>query len=203
MTYMRLAGLVATVALTLTACEAVNKTELLSSQQAQNQGGKQPNVVFIFADDLGYGDLSSYGATKLETPNIDKLAKQGVKFTDAHSASAVCTASRYGLMTGEYPLRANNGKGIWGPAPIESPLLIDPDTTTIADIFKNKGYDTAVLGKWHLGFGEGKNDWQQPLRLVHSNSVLIIILAFPLSTAHRLMFMLKMIRLLDGIPKIR
>ncbi|WP_252736839.1 MULTISPECIES: arylsulfatase [unclassified Psychrosphaera] len=164
MTYMRLAGLVATVALTLTACEAVNKTELLSSQQAQNQGGKQPNVVFIFADDLGYGDLSSYGATKLETPNIDKLAKQGVKFTDAHSASAVCTASRYGLMTGEYPLRANNGKGIWGPAPIESPLLIDPDTTTIADIFKNKGYDTAVLGKWHLGFGEGKNDWQQPLR---------------------------------------
>ncbi|MFC7338775.1 arylsulfatase [Haloferula chungangensis] len=125
---------------------------------------KQPNVVLIFADDLGYGDLGCYGATKLKTPNIDKLASEGRRFTDAHSSSAVCTPSRYGLLSGEYPFRANQGKGIWGPAPIESPLLIDPETFTLADVFKSRGYDTAVFGKWHLGFGEGKNDWQEPLR---------------------------------------
>ncbi|MBK1825571.1 sulfatase family protein [Haloferula rosea] len=124
---------------------------------------KQPNVVLIFADDLGYGDVGCYGATKLKTPNIDKLAEEGKRFTDAHSSSAVCTPSRYGLLTGEYPFRANGGKGIWGPAPILSPLLIDTETVTVADVFKSKGYDTAVFGKWHLGFKEGKNDWQEPL----------------------------------------
>lgn len=123
-----------------------------------------PNVVLIFADDLGYGDVGCYGATLLKTPNIDKLAAEGMRFTDAHSSSAVCTPSRYGLLTGEYPFRANDGKGIWGPAPITSPLIIEPDTLTIADVFKAQGYDTAVFGKWHLGFGKGKNDWQEPLR---------------------------------------
>ena len=123
-----------------------------------------PNVVLIFADDLGYGDLGCYGATKLKTPHIDKLAAEGRKFTDAHSASAVCTPSRYGLLTGEYPFRAKNGKGLWGPAPITSPLLIDTQTQTIADVFKASGYDTAAFGKWHLGFGEGSNDWKVPLR---------------------------------------
>lgn len=123
-----------------------------------------PNVVLIFADDLGYGDLGCYGATKLKTPNIDKLAAEGRRFTDAHSAAAVCTPSRYGLLTGEYPFRANGGKGIWGPAPVTSPLLIDTETQTIADLFKESGYDTAAFGKWHLGFGEVKNDWQEPLR---------------------------------------
>ena len=123
-----------------------------------------PNVVLIFADDLGYGDLGCYGATKLKTPNIDKLAAEGRRFTDAHSSSAVCTPSRYGLLTGEYPFRANGGKGIWGPAPVTSPLLIPTETVTIADIFKKSGYDTAVFGKWHLGFGEGANKWKEPLR---------------------------------------
>lgn len=125
---------------------------------------RPPNVVLIFADDLGYGDLSCYGASKLKTPNIDKLAAEGRKFTDAHSASAVCTPSRYGLLTGEYPFRANNGAGIWGPAPVTSPLLIDTEQLTIADVFKASGYDTAAFGKWHLGFGKGKNTWDQPLR---------------------------------------
>ncbi|WP_411827508.1 sulfatase family protein [Luteolibacter sp. AS25] len=124
---------------------------------------KPPNVVLIFADDLGYGDLGCYGATKLKTPNIDQLASEGKKFTDAHSSSAVCTPSRYGLMTGQYPFRGNGGKGIWGPAPISEPLLIDTGMLTIADVFKNSGYDTAAFGKWHLGFKEGKNDWQEPL----------------------------------------
>ena len=119
-----------------------------------------PNVVLIFADDLGYGDLGCYGATKTQTPNIDRLAKEGRRFTDAHSASAVCTPSRYGLLTGEYPSRKN----IWGPAAITKPLLIDTEKLTIADLFKNKGYSTAAFGKWHLGFGTGTNNWKQPLR---------------------------------------
>ena len=119
-----------------------------------------PNVVLIFADDLGYGDLGCYGATKVQTPNIDQLAAEGRRFTDAHSASAVCTPSRYGLLTGEYPVRKN----IWGPAPITSPLLVDTEKLTIADVFKNSGYNTAAVGKWHLGFGKGTNNWQEPLR---------------------------------------
>ena len=123
-----------------------------------------PNIVLIFADDLGYGDLGCYGATKLKTPNIDRLAAEGRRFTDAHSSAAVCTPSRYGLLTGEYPFRAHGGKGLWGPAPPTSPLLIEPDTLTIADVFKARGYDTAVVGKWHLGFGKERNDWQKPLR---------------------------------------
>lgn len=123
-----------------------------------------PNVVLIFADDLGYGDLGCYGATKVKTPNIDRLAAQGRRFTDAHSVSAVCTPSRYALLTGEYPVRGNGGRGVWGPAPVTSPLIVDTEKTTIADVFKRRGYDTAVVGKWHLGFGEGRNAWNEPLR---------------------------------------
>lgn len=125
---------------------------------------RPPNVVLIYADDLGYGDLGCYGATKVQTPNIDRLAAEGRRFTDAHSVSAVCTPSRYALLTGEYPVRGNEGQGIWGPAPTTSPLLIDTEKATIADIFKNRGYNTSAFGKWHLGFGEGTNDWQKPLR---------------------------------------
>jgi arylsulfatase A-like enzyme len=123
-----------------------------------------PNVVLIFADDLGYGDLGCYGATKLQTPNIDKLAADGRRFTDAHSASAVCTPSRYGLLTGEYPFRAKGGKGLWGPCSHFQPLLIDTNKLTLGQLFKNKGYATAAIGKWHLGFGTGKTDWNKPLR---------------------------------------
>ncbi|QDV69119.1 Arylsulfatase [Rosistilla carotiformis] len=124
---------------------------------------RPPNVVLIFADDLGYGDLGCYGATKVQTPNIDRLAAEGRRFTDAHSVSAVCTPSRYALLTGQYPVRAG-GKGVWGPAPINSPLIVDTEKTTIADVFKTSGYDTAAIGKWHLGFGEGTNHWQGRLR---------------------------------------
>ncbi len=123
-----------------------------------------PNVVLIFADDLGYGDVGCYGATKVQTPHIDRLAAEGKRFTDAHSASAVCTPSRYALLTGEYPVRANGGKGAWGPLSPVSGLIIEPNKLTVADVLKNKGYATAVLGKWHLGFGVGETDWQKPAR---------------------------------------
>jgi len=120
-----------------------------------------PNIVLIFADDLGYGDVGCYGATKVKTPNIDRLATQGRRFTDAHSASSVCTPSRYALLTGEYPFR----KDLWGPASLTSPLLIDPARTTIASLLKRQGYTTACFGKWHLGFGKTpKPDWNGDLR---------------------------------------
>lgn len=125
---------------------------------------RPPNVVLIFVDDLGYGDVGCYGATKVKTPNIDRLAKEGRQFTDAHSASAVCTPSRYALLTGRYPFRAMGGKGAWGPLPITSGLIVDPRTLTIGKVFKKKGYATACFGKWHLGFKRGKNDWKVPLR---------------------------------------
>ena len=124
---------------------------------SKNTKAKEPNVVFIFVDDLGYGDVSCYGATKVQTPNIDQLAQEGKRFTDAHSASAVCTPSRYALLTGEYPLRGNEGKGIWGPCSHFQPLLIDTAKLTLGQVFKNKGYATAIIGKWHLGFGTDFN----------------------------------------------
>ena len=136
----------------------------LCNHSNSNAAERHPNVVLIFADDLGYGDLGCYGATKVKTPNIDRLAAQGRRFTDAHSVSAVCTPSRYALLTGQYPVRCNGGRGVWGPAPITSGLIVDTDKTTIADVFHNSGYDTAAFGKWHLGFGEEKNDWKEPLR---------------------------------------
>ena len=123
-------------------------------------GDQRPNVVVIFADDLGYGDLSCYGATKLKTPNIDRLAAQGRKFTDAHSASAVCTPSRYALLTGEYPHRKELSKPVF----LKSGLVIDPKQQTVASVMKEAGYATACIGKWHLGFGEKAPDWNGDLK---------------------------------------
>ncbi|PNW29685.1 arylsulfatase [Formosa algae] len=120
-----------------------------------------PNIVLINADDLGYGDLGCYGATKLQTPNIDKLAKEGRMFTDAHSASAVCTPSRYALLTGEYPIRHGN---LNSPIFLKDKLVIDIQKETIASVLSKAGYATACIGKWHLGFGTTKPvDWNKPL----------------------------------------
>ena len=123
------------------------------------QDGGPPNIVLINADDVGYGDLSCYGATKVRTPRIDSLARDGRRFTDAHSASAVCSPSRYGLLTGCYPHRRN----LWGPVPVREPLTIDVERTTLASLLRGAGYATACLGKWHLGFGEDEPDWNGEL----------------------------------------
>jgi arylsulfatase A len=137
----------------------------MTASTAATRGGvaaeARPNVLVILADDLGYGDLGCYGATKVKTPNIDQLAREGRRFTDAHSASAVCTPSRYALLTGEYPFRRN----LWGPVMNPGPLAIDPAQTTIAGLLKRQGYATACFGKWHLGFGSRpRPDWNRDLK---------------------------------------
>ncbi len=108
-----------------------------------------PNVIVIYADDLGYGDLGSYGATKIKTPNLDKLAGSGIRFTNAHATSATCTPSRYALMTGLYPWR-KSGTGI---LPGDAALIIPTDKITLPSLFQQAGYTTGLVGKWHLGLG--------------------------------------------------
>ncbi len=125
--------------------------ELLTEQEAQ----RQPNIVFIYADDLGYGDVSAYGATELSTPNIDKLANGGVMFTNGYASSATCTPSRFALLTGTYPWRNKDAKILPGTAP----LLIDTTQVTIPKMLKSKGYHTGIVGKWHLGLGTGNVNW--------------------------------------------
>ena len=129
-----------------------------SSSQTNNKSVK-PNIVFIYLDDLGYGDLSCYGATAIKTPNIDALANGGVRFTNGYATSATCTPSRYGLLTGVYPWRNKDAKILPGSAP----LLIGKEQLTIPKMLKEKGYQTAVVGKWHLGLGTGIVDWNQQL----------------------------------------
>ena len=126
---------------------------LLATTSFAHAADTPPNVALIFADDLGYGDLGCYGATKVRTPNIDRLAAEGRRFTDAHSVSAVCTPSRFALLTGEYPLRGNGGRGVWGPAPITSPLIVDTEKTTVADVFKHC-FRLSQLILHKLGHGE-------------------------------------------------
>lgn len=121
---------------------------------------ERPNIVMIFADDLGYGDLSCYGAEKIQTPNIDKLAAEGRRFTDAHSSSAVCSPSRYGQMTGRYPHREN----FWGPVTSGGGLTIETDRETISSLVKKAGYQSAFFGKWHLGFGDKTPNWNGALK---------------------------------------
>lgn len=121
----------------------------------------RPNVIIINADDLGVGDVGAYGAEKISTPNMDRLAQEGRKFTDAHSASAVCSPSRYSLITGEYSAR----KDFWHPIFAKDTLKVDPNQKTIGNVMKEAGYKTSIIGKWHLGFGkEYPVDWNKDLK---------------------------------------
>lgn len=106
-----------------------------------------PNIVFIFADDLGYGDLSSYGASDINTPNIDFIGKNGIKFTDFYSVSSVCTPSRAGMLTGRYPQRF----GLNGVLFPDSHTGLPSSEYTIAELLRDSGYKTGMVGKWHLG----------------------------------------------------
>lgn len=145
----------------LLACISCNQ------RPSTNGGGEgfvnipKQNIILINADDLGYGDLGCYGATRVYTPNIDHLASQGCSFMDFHSCSAVCSPSRYGLMTGRYPSRAD----LYYPIFARAPCVLDTSCMTIAKVMKQAGYSTAVIGKWHLGFGNNQPvDWNQELR---------------------------------------
>lgn len=127
----------------------------------EEEGGialpQRPNVIFIVADDLGYGDLSCYGMTRIQTPNTDALARGGLRFTDAHAVAATSTPSRYSLFTGHYSWRRNDTHIAAGNAG----MVIRPEQSTIADMFKGAGYMTGAIGKWHLGLGDktGTQDW--------------------------------------------
>jgi len=109
----------------------------------------KPNFVVIFADDQGYGDLGCYGATKIKTPNIDRIAAEGMKFTDFYVSTPVCTPSRSSLMTGSYPRRIGLEKHVLFP---HSTIGLNPDEITIAELLKARGYATTCIGKWHLGY---------------------------------------------------
>lgn len=130
-----------------------------SDKSVEIVGNPQPNVLVIYTDDVGYGDVSVYGG-KIHTPNIDKLASDGLLFTNAYATAATCTPSRYSLLTGEYAWRAK-GRGV---APGDASALIRPGVETLPSVMQRAGYRTAVIGKWHLGLGGDEGpDWNGEL----------------------------------------
>jgi arylsulfatase A-like enzyme len=122
---------------------------------SKEEAKKLPNVLVIIADDLGYGDVSCYGSPTISTPNIDRIAAGGLRFTQAYSTAATSTPSRYSLLTGMYPWRNKDAKILPGDAP----LIISTDAQTVPKLFRQAGYATATIGKWHLGLGSGQVDW--------------------------------------------
>ncbi len=126
---------------------------------ASPAAGRNPNVIVILADDLGYGDLSCYGASAFQTKGIDRIAANGIRFTNGYATSATCTPSRYALLTGLYPWRKKEARVLRGDAP----LLIDVSQQTLPAIFKKADYKTGVVGKWHLGLGNGSINWNEKI----------------------------------------
>ena len=126
-----------------------------TSSPKTGEKAAMPNIVLIYADDLGYGDVGAYGATEIKTPNMDRLANEGIRFTNGYASSATCSPSRYALLTGVYPWRNKNAKILPGTAP----LIIDTQHLTLPKMLKASGYQTGIVGKWHLGLGDGFVDW--------------------------------------------
>ncbi|MEE3235004.1 MAG: arylsulfatase [Candidatus Latescibacterota bacterium] len=120
---------------------------------------KDPNVIIMYADDLGFGDVGCYGATNIKTPNIDRLASRGILFSQGYATAATCTPSRYSLLTGSYPWRNPRASILAGDAS----NIINSDTPTMASMFQNAGYHTAVVGKWHMGLGRDNIDWNSTI----------------------------------------
>ena len=142
----------------LTAIGFLSLISILAPAQ-QKSDKKNPNIVLIYLDDLGYGDVSAYQSGTLRTPNMDVLANGGLRFTNGYASSATCTPSRYALLTGTYPWRNQQAKILPGTAP----LIIDTAQMTLPKMLKAQGYETAVIGKWHLGLGTGFVDWNQEI----------------------------------------
>lgn len=145
----------------LASLAACNSATAETVQKNSTQDPKKPNVIVILADDLGYGDLKCYGAKNVETPHVDKLTSEGIRFTNAHTVAATSTPSRYSLLTGEYAWRRPDTDIAAG----DVKMIIRPEQYTMADMFKSAGYATAAIGKWHLGLGDktGGQDWNAPL----------------------------------------
>ena len=146
--------------LTPVLCSALT-VEARTPKENKVTNREQPNVIIILADDLGYGDLECYGAKNVQTPNVNRLAGEGIRFTNAHTIAATSTPSRYSLLTGEYAWRRPDTDVAAGNAG----MIIRPEQYTMADMFKNAGYTTCAIGKWHLGLGDktGQQDWNAPL----------------------------------------
>jgi arylsulfatase A-like enzyme len=142
--------LIATAAALLLATEPAG-----AAAPAADTHARPRNILLVYADDLGWGDAGCYGATLVKTPHLDRLAAEGMRFTDAYCTSAICTPSRYSLLTGRYAWR-EPGRGV---LPGDAPMMIKPGTPTLASLLGAGGYATAVIGKWHLGLGNGRPDW--------------------------------------------
>ena len=141
--------------LLLASCASKTKKEISKESPVS-----KPNIVVIYADDLGYGDVSSYGSTELITPNFDRIANEGIKFTNGYATSPTCTPSRFSLLSGIYPFRSQRARVLKGNAP----LLFEVGKQTLPSMLQDAGYFTGVVGKWHLGLGDENMNWNKEIK---------------------------------------